>query len=199
LLFAAAIIPHPRAILPALSSRSSLVYTIELAWPPASACLFLCGRGLGLAFLITVLLGQGEVTMEQGSRILIIDDDPIYVKSTRAVLEAHGYQVDSAPNGEIGLSKMQEERPDLVILDVMMGWVLEGVTVSQEMMDQRDLRRVPIIMVTSIRNSEYKGLFPQDQYLHINSWLDKPCAPDKLVSEVRKTLARHQKYQKSAA
>jgi hypothetical protein len=67
------------------------------------------------------------------------------------------------------------------------------------MMDHRELRGVPIIMVTSIRDSEYKGLFPQDQYLHINSWLDKPCAPDKLVSEVRKTLDRHKKYQMSAA
>jgi DNA-binding response OmpR family regulator len=137
--------------------------------------------------------------MNQKHRILIIDDDPIYVKSTRAVLESHGYQVDSASNGDAGLAKMKQEMPDLVILDVMMDWVLEGVSVSQEMMDQQELRRVPIIMVTSIRDSEYKGLFPQDQYLHINRWLDKPCAPDKLVSEVEKTLARHHRYQVPAA
>ena len=137
--------------------------------------------------------------MDQRHRILIIDDDPIYVKSTKAVLESHGYQVDSAPNGEAGLAKMKQEMPDLVILDVMMDWVLEGVTVSQEMMSQQELRHVPIIMVTSIRGSEYRGLFPQDQYLHINSWLDKPCAPDKLVSEVAKTIARHAKYQSSVA
>ena len=137
--------------------------------------------------------------MGQKNKILIIDDDPIYVKSTRAILESHGYQVDSAANGDAGLSKMKQEMPDLVILDVMMDWVLEGVTVSQEMMSQHELRSVPIIMVTSIRGSEYKGLFPQDQYLHINSWLDKPCAPDKLVSEVEKILARHARYQPSAA
>jgi DNA-binding response OmpR family regulator len=137
--------------------------------------------------------------MDQRHKILIIDDDPIYVKSTTAVLESHGYQVDSASHGDAGLSKMREEMPDLVILDVMMNWVLEGVTVSQEMMSEQELRGVPIIMVTSIRASEYRGLFPQDQYLHINSWLDKPCAPDKLLSEVEKTLARHKKYQASAA
>jgi DNA-binding response OmpR family regulator len=137
--------------------------------------------------------------MDKGHRILIIDDDPIYVKSTQAVLQSHGYRVDSAPNGEAGLAKMVEEKPDLVILDVMMDWVLEGVTVSQEMMSRQELQGVPIIMVTSIRDSEYRGLFPQDQYLHINSWLDKPCAPDKLVSEVEKTLARHEKYRTPAA
>jgi CheY-like chemotaxis protein len=138
-------------------------------------------------------------TMAQGRRILVVDDDPIYVKSTKVVLESHGYQVISAQNGDEALAQMNQEMPDLVLLDVMMDWVLEGVTVSQEMMSRRELRRVPIIMVTSIRDSEYLGLFPQDQYLHIDSWLDKPCAPDKLVSEVEKTLARYEKHKQNAA
>jgi CheY-like chemotaxis protein len=128
-------------------------------------------------------------------RILVIDDDPIFVKSTTAILEAHGYQVDSASNREEGLDKMKGQKPDLVLLDVMMDWVLDGVSVSREMMAQRELRRIPIIMVTSIRGSEYRGVFPQDEYLHIDSWLDKPCPPDKLISEVAKTLERHAKYE----
>ena len=135
--------------------------------------------------------------MDEGRRILVIDDDPIFVKSTTAVLQSRGYQVDSAQNAEEALAKMSQERPDLVLLDVMMDWVLEGVTISQEMMSQKELQRVPIIMITSIRDSEYRGLFPQDQYLHINSWLDKPCSPDKLLSEVEKTFARHDKYRKA--
>jgi len=136
--------------------------------------------------------------MSIGRKILVIDDDPIYVKSTKAILESHGYQVDSAQNGEEALAKMSQEKPDLVLLDVMMDWVLEGVTISQEMMSQRALQPIPIIMVTSIRDSEYRGTFPQDQYLHINSWLDKPCPPDKLVAEIRKTLARHEEHQKKS-
>ena len=135
--------------------------------------------------------------MDAGRKILVIDDDPIFVKSTTAVLQSRGYQVDSAQNAEEALAKMSQERPDLVLLDVMMDWVLEGVTISQEMMSQKELQRVPIIMITSIRDSEYRGLFPQDQYLHINSWLDKPCPADKLLSEVEKTLARHEKYRKA--
>jgi len=128
-------------------------------------------------------------------RILIIDDDPIFVKATTAVLESHGYQVDSAKGGDEGLAKMEEYKPDLVLLDIMMDWVLDGVSVSREMMGQRELRRIPIIMCTSIRSSEYRGAFPLDQYLHIDSWLDKPCPPDKLISEVEKVLARHKKYE----
>ena len=128
-------------------------------------------------------------------RILVVDDDPIFVKSTTAILEAHGYQVDSASNREEGLAKMNEQTPDLVLLDVMMDWVLDGVSISREMMAQRELRRIPVIMVTSIRGSEYRGVFPQDEYLHIDSWLNKPCPPDKLVAEVQKVLERHKKYQ----
>ena len=125
-------------------------------------------------------------------KILVIDDDPIFIKSTAVILEAHGYSVDSAQSGDDGLAKMKEQKPDLVLLDVMMDWILDGVSVSREMMDQQELRRIPIIMCTSIRSSEYQGAFPQDEYLHIDSWLDKPCPPEKLVSEVKAVLARHQ-------
>ena len=128
-------------------------------------------------------------------RILVIDDDPIFVKSTTAILEAHGYEVESASNREEGLAKMNEQKPDLLILDVMMDWVLDGVSISREMMAERDLRRIPIVMVTSIMNSEYRGVFPQDEYLHIDSRVNKPCPPDKLVAEIEKTLERHKRYQ----
>ena len=124
-------------------------------------------------------------------KILVVDDDPVYTKSTAAVLEAHGYQVTSAQNGNEGLAKMKESKPDLVLLDVMMDWVLDGVSVSREMMKEAELRQIPIIMVTSIRDSEYRGIFPQDEYLHIDSWLDKPWSPEKLISEVEAVLARH--------
>lgn len=127
-------------------------------------------------------------------RILVIDDDPIFVKTTTAILGSRGYHVDSARGGEEGLHKMREQKPDLVLLDVMMDWVLDGVSISRAMMDQQALRRIPIIMITSIRNSEYLGLFPQDEYLHIDSWLDKPCPPERLVSEVDWVLARHKEY-----
>jgi CheY-like chemotaxis protein len=138
---------------------------------------------------------QEDIQME---RILVVDDDPIFVKATTAILESHGYEVESAANREEGLAKIQEEKPDLVLLDVMMDWILDGVSLSREMMAQRELRRIPIIMVTSIRGSEYRGAFPQDEYLHIDSWLDKPCPPEKLISEVEKTLERHKKYEKSS-
>ena len=132
--------------------------------------------------------------MGRGQRILLVDDDPIFVKGTTVILQDHGYQVDSAKDGQEALSKMQQQPPDLVLLDVMMNWILEGVGVSREMMDDSQLRGIPIIMLTSIRSTEYRGVFPQDQYLHIDSWLDKPCPPDKLLAEIEATLSRRAKF-----
>ncbi len=132
--------------------------------------------------------------MTSGQRILVIDDDPVFTKATEAILQAHGYLVDSASDGGQALDRMAQQKPDLVLLDVMMDWPLEGISVSREMMERADLRSIPVIIISSIRSSEYRGSFPLDEYLHIDSWLDKPCPPEKLVAEIQATLARHERY-----
>jgi len=136
--------------------------------------------------------------MAAGRRILIIDDDPAFVKSTKLVLESHGYQVDSARDGDEGLATMELQKPDLVLLDIMMKWVLEGVHVSGEMLRREELRGIPIIMISSIVDSEYRDFFPQDQYLHVDTWLDKPVPPSKLVAEVERVLSRYERYRKAS-
>jgi len=132
--------------------------------------------------------------MNKEYQILVVDDDPIFAKSTQAVLQSHGYRVSIASDGQEGISLMGKNKPDLVILDVMMSWPLEGVNVSNQMMQQRELWDIPIVMVTSIRSTDYRGLFPQDQYLHINAWLDKPCSPESLLSTVESALSRHEHF-----
>jgi CheY-like chemotaxis protein len=132
--------------------------------------------------------------MTKQREILVIDDDPTFLNLTQVALERHGYRVETAISGAEGLSKMGERRPDLVILDVMMEWVLEGVNLSRQMLREPELWSIPIIMCTSIRSSEYKEFFPQDEYLHVDSWLDKPCSPNMLVSEVESSLARYDRF-----
>ncbi len=132
--------------------------------------------------------------MSKQNVILVIDDDPTFLQIAKVALEQHGYCVETARDSEEGLLRMQGQQPNLVILDVMMNWVLEGVSLSRQMMDQSELSRIPIIMCTSIRSSECKGYFPQDEYLHIDQWLDKPCPPDRLVAEVQAILARHERH-----
>jgi len=115
------------------------------------------------------------------AKILVVDDDPDFVEVTRIVLEHAGYTVESAADGGEALEKIAEEVPELIILDVIMSSVLEGLSVSQTLGEHPDFRHIPIIMVTSIANSDYAELFPTDEYVHLDAFLTKPVAPDRLL------------------
>jgi len=122
-------------------------------------------------------------------RILVVDDDPDFVEATRMVLESAGYEVISAADGDEGLKKARADRPDLVILDVIMKTVLDGLHMSQEMAEDPEQAATPILMVTSIANSDYAALFPTDEYVHIDGFVSKPIAPADLLERVGGLLA----------
>ena len=118
------------------------------------------------------------------ARILVVDDDPDFVEITRTILTSHGYEVASAANGEVALEEMRRQRPDLVLLDVMMTTVLDGLNVSHAISEDPDLQGVPIIMISSIADSPSAGMFPTDEYLPIDAWISKPVQPEDLLSKV---------------
>jgi CheY-like chemotaxis protein len=109
-------------------------------------------------------------------KILVVDDDPDFVSATKIILEKNNHEVISAPSGDAGYRRARDDKPDLVILDVIMDTVLDGLSVSQRMHDDPDLRDVPIIMVTSIANTDYAELFPTDEFIYINAFLSKPIS-----------------------
>jgi CheY-like chemotaxis protein len=123
------------------------------------------------------------------SKILIVDDDPDFVEATRIVLEGAGYETASAASGDESLRVIRAEKPDLIILDVIMSSILDGLNVSQQLQDDPENKDIPIIMVTSIANTDYAALFPTDEYVHIDAFLTKPVLPDRLLQEVNKLLA----------
>ena len=122
------------------------------------------------------------------AKILIVDDDPDFVSYTRTVLESDGYDVVSAGNGDQGLRMLAQEQPDLVVLDVIMSSVLDGLNMSQRMAESAVFRHVPIIMVTSIANTDYLALFPTDENIHVDAFVTKPIAPKELLRQVAKAL-----------
>ena len=122
------------------------------------------------------------------AKILIVDDDPDFCETTRLVLESAGYQVVTAADGQEGLRKVAEEKPDLVILDIIMETVLEGLHVSEQLANDPDSRQIPILMVTSIANTDYAALFPTDEYIHIDGFISKPISPANLLNRVAALL-----------
>ena len=132
---------------------------------------------------------SGEVTV---AKILIVDDDPDFVSTTRIVLERAGHEVIHAPSGDAGYERAKAEQPDLMVLDVIMDSVLDGVSTSERMHDDPGLRDMPIIMVTSIANTDYLALFPTDESIHIDAFLTKPIAPAELLRQIGRLLPHNE-------
>ncbi len=122
--------------------------------------------------------------------VLVVDDDPDFVEITRTILESEGYTVRTASSGEHALRSMKAERPDLVLLDVMMSTVLDGLNLSHAISSDPQLKDVPVIMISSIADSPAAGMFPTDEYIPIDAWISKPVQPKDLLSRVAKFLGK---------
>lgn len=128
--------------------------------------------------------------MEQ-KKVLIIDDDNDFVEATKVVLEVK-YQVIVAYNVEEGRQKLKEEKPDLIILDMIMGRKGEGFIFSREMRKNPEFSHIPILMLTGMR--EQTGFFPiQDdprhpKFLPVDEFIEKPIEPQDLLKKVEELL-----------
>ena len=117
-------------------------------------------------------------------KVLIVDDDPDFVEITRLILRSAGYDTESASNGEMALRLARESPPDVILLDVMMSGILDGVHVARELAEDPALSGKPVVMVSSITDNSMSGMFPTDEYLPIDMWISKPVQPEDLLSKV---------------
>ncbi|NLH97275.1 MAG: response regulator [Clostridiaceae bacterium] len=119
-------------------------------------------------------------------KILVIDDTELMVRLTTDILTKHGYEVVSANNGVDGIKMVATEKPDLVLLDVVMPGI-DGFEVCKLLRKDESNNLIPIIMLTAQGNEEDKlaGL-----ELGADDYITKPFNPRELVSRVRNTLLR---------
>jgi DNA-binding response OmpR family regulator len=117
-------------------------------------------------------------------RILIVDDDAEIVESIRLALEARGYKILVARDGNQGLAMAEREDPDLLILDMMMP-KRSGFLVLEKL---RRTRPVPmrVIMITANEGSRHKAYA---EMLGVDDYIRKPFAMDRLMESVAKLLA----------
>jgi CheY-like chemotaxis protein len=112
--------------------------------------------------------------MTSKGKILVIDDDPDFCLIMTTGLESGGFEVRTASSGSQGLALIRQEKPDLVFLDVVMAHPTEGVDVTTAIKADPELWDTPVIMMTSIVNTEYLGHFPTDRPLAVDQFLTKP-------------------------
>ena len=124
--------------------------------------------------------------MGQG-RILIIDDDPDITEAMSVVLENKGYVVDSAADGSAGMERLTANRPDLIILDVMMRTSQEGFEFSRQLKNNAAYKAIPILMLTAVKEKtglDFKSTAGDESWLPVEEFLDKPVKPNVLLEKV---------------
>ncbi len=138
------------------------------------------------------LLPEGEeMRSTTAKKVLVVDDDPSFRTICRAILSKSGYTVVTAVDGADGLAKAREERPDVVLLDFMMATPMEGQEAIWNIREDPDLQGLPVLMISSVgsRHPLWK-VQPSAEELPVDGWLDKPVAPERLLSEVARVLEK---------
>ena len=129
-------------------------------------------------------------------KILIVDDDPDILDALTMILEARGYQVVTARDGVEGLANLKAEKPDLLILDLLMP-KMDGFAVCKELQDPRwsKFRNIPILILTSVREEASRRRYELETGLEldVDDYAEKPISPDVLLERVGKLLKKRQK------
>jgi two-component system alkaline phosphatase synthesis response regulator PhoP len=126
-----------------------------------------------------------------GKKILVVDDDPDLVDATCMILKSKKYDVVIAYDGVEGLEQAIKEKPDLIVLDVMMPQK-DGYTLCKELKADPDLRRIPVLLLTAVVSHISTTRFTQQMGMETEAddFIDKPVEPQVLVDRIEALLAR---------
>lgn len=119
--------------------------------------------------------------------ILLVDDDPVFVEALTAVL-ATRYDVRSAADGEEAMAALTEDRPDLVVLDVMLTYPSEGYDLAAILKKNPDTADIPIVILTGVsRIFEVRSRL-EKSWVDVESFHTKPPDFGKLIETIEKNL-----------
>lgn len=128
---------------------------------------------------------------KMGTKILVVDDDPDVLEAIGIALEANGYEVVTARDGIEGLDKLRDEKPDMMILDLLMP-KMDGFEVCKELKDPRRAKyaNIPIIILSSVREEASRRRYELETglQLDVDDYVEKPIEYNILLERVKKIL-----------
>ncbi len=125
----------------------------------------------------------------QGKRVLLVDDDREFVAANSLLLQEAGYEVSAAYDAASGLETARSEKPDLVILDIIMGSPDEGFELCRNLRAEESLKECRLLVLTAVAQEFQMAFEPDGMWLPADRFLEKPIDPDTLIAEVRNILA----------
>lgn len=125
------------------------------------------------------------------AKILIVDDDPDIRDAASIILESAGHEVVTAQDGLEGLELLKSEKPDMMILDLLMP-KMDGFSVCKELQDTRwsKFRDMPILILTSVREEASRRRYELETGLELDvaDYVEKPIAPEVLLERVARLV-----------
>jgi len=125
-------------------------------------------------------------------KILVIDDEPDMVTFLATLLEDNGYEILTASDGDEGLTKIRNEKPDLVSLDLLMP-NKTGIKMFRELRRDPEISATPVVMVTGFAtddapNMDFKKWIHQRSIRPPEAYIEKPVDKDALLKEIKRIL-----------
>ena len=129
----------------------------------------------------------------ENAKILIVDDDQDITEALQAILESEQYTVLTAADKTEGMEKIRTNKPDLVILDVMMSAWQDGFEMARALKKDPEFKDTFILMLTAVKDRtgiDFKSTAGDPNWLPVDGFLDKPVEPEILLAEVKKLLSK---------
>jgi two-component system, OmpR family, alkaline phosphatase synthesis response regulator PhoP len=127
--------------------------------------------------------------MDKKYRILLVDDDPDFIKATTIVLESKNYEVLTVGDGIEGLETAKKEIPDLILLDVIMP-SRDGFAAAEKLKEDPALSKIPVVMLTSFSTARAGTSIAANRGMNLDAedYLEKPVSPTDLLACVQQFL-----------
>ena len=128
--------------------------------------------------------------MSEKKKILIVDDDKDYGEALKIVLENNGFKVNHVLNVQDGRKTLEADRPELIILDVMMDRHTDGFDLCYSLKHDEKYKSIPILMVTAVTGKTGFKFSPETdgEYLQADDYVAKPIPASELLLRVKKLI-----------
>jgi CheY-like chemotaxis protein len=136
--------------------------------------------------------------MENNLTVVVVDDNTDYLFTMETFLKRNGFEVKTAEEGQKGLALIRRERPDVVLVDVMMETLFSGFELCKQLRMDDYLKDIPIIGISGMADElgiDYKQ-WPDYAYFKPDEFLDKPVDKQKLLQLIPTTIQKAAKRKK---
>jgi CheY-like chemotaxis protein len=133
--------------------------------------------------------------MGKSHKVVIVDDNPDFLLTMEIFLQRNGFEVLAASNGQKGLELIRKERPDLILLDIMMETLFSGFEVCKQLRSDDDLKNIPVIGISAMGeelNINYSE-WPDYDYFRPDAFLDKPVDRQRLLRMIPEVVRKAKK------